>query len=498
MFSNNPPTTLRAFATIALALALALALVTATASAIPFDAGADARTDASSSELSDASATPLDAGPGDARDAGAALAREAFPESPAPQQAVPKEERPELLLRTVLGLLAVLALAYIGGHRRVRRLEETLGIHSLIAGGFPFVALGLIAKHPSVGAISDVGLATLGPLIEFALGWLGFLVGLRFDLRAAEKLPKRLGTTIGLETALPFAVAALTCGALVAWLGDSSVATAAARSGVLLGIAAAMSTPQSGTSQPSSGPAHVLAKHLDEVVGVLGLALVAVLFRPARVELAWELPGTVWLFLAVGMGATLGVLAYVLLRRTISGAESIAIVLGSVAFTGGMAAYVSLPPIVVCFVAGLVLANAPGARKEELRKTLGVLERPIYLVFLFVAGALWDPGDWRGWALLFTFVASRLVGLSVAARASRPAEVVSGPFAPLSVVSIAVAVSAQSLYQSPALPWMMTAVIGGAMVSEVLAQVASRTARGRLNPAPQVESVGSLPPRERG
>jgi hypothetical protein len=122
-----------------------------------------------------------------------------------------------------------------------------------------------------------------------------------------------------------------------------------------------------------------------------------------------------------------------------------------------------------------------------LLRTLSVLERPIYLVFLFVAGALWDPGDWRGWVLLAAFVCSRIAGLAVAARIANrhpeqrlpdaaPAIAAS---APLSIVAIAVVVSAQSLYQGRAVPWMMTAVIGGAMASEILAHLTARVRRGR-------------------
>jgi hypothetical protein len=49
--------------------------------------------------------------------------------------------------------------------------------------------------------------------------------------------------------------------------------------------------------------------------------------------------------------------------------------------------------------------------------------------------------------------------------------------APLSIVSIAVVAGVQSLYESRALPWMMTAVIGGAMAIEILAQMLRRAPR---------------------
>jgi hypothetical protein len=46
--------------------------------------------------------------------------------------------------------------------------------------------------------------------------------------------------------------------------------------------------------------------------------------------------------------------------------------------------------------------------------------------------------------------------------------------APLGALSIAIVVSAEDLYFSPSIPWMVTAVIGGAIVTEVLVQWFSR------------------------
>src|SRR5690606_1410137 len=46
-----------------------------------------------------------------------------------------------ILLQTILGLLALLALAWLAGNPRVRHLEEVLGLSRVVAAGFPFIAL---------------------------------------------------------------------------------------------------------------------------------------------------------------------------------------------------------------------------------------------------------------------------------------------------------------------------------------------------------------------
>ena len=43
----------------------------------------------------------------------------------------------------------------------------------------------LIARLPAVGILTDDVIAEVTPVLHFGLGWLGFLVGFRFDVRFA-------------------------------------------------------------------------------------------------------------------------------------------------------------------------------------------------------------------------------------------------------------------------------------------------------------------------
>jgi hypothetical protein len=111
------------------------------------------------------------------------------------------------------------------------------------------------------------------------------------------------------------------------------------------------------------------------------------------------------------------------------------------------------------------------------------MERPIYLLFLLVAGSFWDITAWQGWALMFLFVPARLFGKWLGVRASR--HLVPGGltlneqrsliFSPMGALSIAIVVNAQDLYFGAAVPWMVTAVIGGAIVTEIIVQVSGRS-----------------------
>jgi hypothetical protein len=71
------------------------------------------------------------------------------------------------LLRVVVGLTAVLALAVIAAHPLVRKVERKLGLTVLVSSGLPFLALGVIFRHPSIGILTDDVVADemVGPVL---------------------------------------------------------------------------------------------------------------------------------------------------------------------------------------------------------------------------------------------------------------------------------------------------------------------------------------------
>jgi hypothetical protein len=253
------------------------------------------------------------------------------------------------------------------------------------------------------------------------------------------------------------------------------LATAGAISATGVGDRAAPQNAQGEEPDPMRA-----VESLDEIIAVVGLAALGAFFRPLWIQFEWDLPGTVWLILSLGVGLCLGLIVYALLagRR---GSEFLALLLGSVALASGIAGYLFLSPLVVCFIAGALLVNLPGEHKQLCWTILTQLERPIYYLFFAIAGALWHVADWRGWALLVAFLASRGVGYAIARRilgrqSPRLAARVevsgwgSTLFPPISMVSIAIVMSAQVLYRDPAIPWIVTAVIGGAIASELLSR----------------------------
>jgi hypothetical protein len=98
--------------------------------------------DAMPADAMPADATPADAMPADAMPADAGFAQPAVVEQPT------SGERAGVIIRVIIGLSILFVLAHLAAHPRIKRLQEELRIAQLTTAGFPFVLLGLIARHP--------------------------------------------------------------------------------------------------------------------------------------------------------------------------------------------------------------------------------------------------------------------------------------------------------------------------------------------------------------
>lgn len=408
-------------------------------------------------------------------------------------------------IKVIAGLLVLLALAYLGGHRKLVRLQERMGIGGVITAGAPFILLGVLASHDSIGILSDDVIGRLRPILHFGLGWIGFIIGAQLDIRVLDRVPKGTAYLILVEALGPFGITAAGCGAMMIAFGMDIRDPETWRDIVLLGTAAAMTAPRkyrgfANRTWHEGRGVDVLLGQLDEMVGVIGLVFITAYFR-ADVGGTWQLPDTAWIFVSLGLGVAIGVLIFAMIRVPVSNAEFLAVVLGGIAFASGLAGYLRLSPIAICFIAGVLVTNFPNEQRENVFKILHHLERPVQLLFLMVAGAVWDVTDWRGWVLVPLFVAGRVLGkwTGVVAAKTAVGQFLPSNFAdqrnwvtPLSGLSIALVISVQSLYADQGLAWIVTAVIGGSFVTEFLVSRTAGDERSVAAPIDELERSGPI------
>lgn len=384
-------------------------------------------------------------------------------------------------IKVIGGLIVLLALAYLGAQRRVVRFQERLGISGVITAGFPFVALGLIARSDVFGILSGPVLENIRPVMYFGLGWLGFIIGAQLDIRVLERVPKGTAYLIFVEALAPFVAVAGACVAVMLAFGSSWREPAVWRDGILLGAAAAMTAPRrfrgfANRSWRENRSADILLGQLDELIGVVSLLFITAYFRAPGAS-AWQMPNQAWIFVSLGIGVAVGALIFAMVRMPSSSVEFLAVLVGGIAFASGFAGFLHLSPIVICFLAGVLVTNFPNDERENVFRILRHLERPLHLMFLIVAGAMWDVSDWRGWVLVPVFVCSRVAGKWLGTTMSKRVLAPSMPprflddrqlVVPLSALSIGLVISVSHTYAGQSIAWVVTAVIGGAIVTELL------------------------------
>jgi hypothetical protein len=354
--------------------------------------------------------------------------------------------------------------------------------------GLPFALLGLIANQPQVDILTESVLQEIAPLMPLGLGWIGFVVGARFEAQRFKELPPGTGISVFVLTTVPAALLAAALIFSMSQLRDEKVTNQVLRDALLLataGIMAARRTPGFASilfhgRQPPERIRWIV--DLEQLAGVFGLMFISAFFRPSAGIVSWVLPGTGWLFITLGIGTAIGMLLYATFGQIRKGPQFAAILLGSVAFTAGMASYLRLSSLAVCFIAGAIFINLGAGWAQPLRAVLERMERPIYFLFMIIAGALWHPGEWQGWMLMTIFVSVRFLSKWLSAnllgRFFVPdlgkSERQTMAAAPLGALSVAIVISAQDLYFGATDPAIVTAVLGGALISELLIRLLSR------------------------
>jgi hypothetical protein len=385
-------------------------------------------------------------------------------------------------IRIIIALVAILVLAYVAGDPRVHAIERRLRVSGVVTSGLPFVFIGVLLGHPDIGVLSESVLHQIRPFLPFGLGWIGFVIGIRFDLQRVVRLPRLTGVSALITGLVPLAT--ITGAAAIMLLITDGFTTEGVflRNALILGVAGLLGV-RAARVRALGVEVDRLARlaQLQELIAIACLLVLAAFFRPAG-AVGWQMPPIAWLFVTVGLGTLLGGVIYVILSQFDKGPEVSLLMLGSIALAAGVASYLRLSPIAVCFIAAAMVGNFPGGWKELGAGALVRLERPIYLVFLVIVGAIWQIGAWQGWVLMALFVVARFGGRWLGVELVRrrfPGELTGEDrsrlvLAPVDALAVAIVVNAQDLYLGTMIPWLVTAVIGGAIVTEVIVQMAGR------------------------
>jgi hypothetical protein len=313
--------------------------------------------------------------------------------------------------------LAIGALSVLASNRRLLEAGRFLNLAQLSASGLSFLAVGVALGPQALGLLAQKDLTALRPVVALGLGLGGLMMGLNLDLRVLRRLPRAVYRASLAQSGVGFALVTVPLAGLLFATAQFALPQALGAA-ALLGAAASISSghlavlwSRSGRLDRGRGLSVALLAMLDDLMGVLVLAVALVLGAASNLG-----SGLGLVALAVLLGLSCGALVAYLAHAVTEVAELAAIQLGGLALVAGAAAYLRVSALIAGLACGAVLALVGGRAEGAMYRSLLRVERPAYLMLVFLIGAHVDPRNALTWAILPVFVGLRFVGKVVGGR----------------------------------------------------------------------------------
>jgi len=305
-------------------------------------------------------------------------------------------------------LMGLLLLSYVGsliiGGRTARGLPS----------GVEFIALGFAVGPHALGLVERPMIAEFAPIVQVALGWLAFVVGLDFGRAGGRRVrakPMALGVFCALLTG---GTVALVVNRFLAYVPVPGINET---NGLLLAAGAGAVTAETtrfvvqwvAVRWNVKGPVSTLLVEIAAADDLAPLVLAGAVFAfmPSS-TVALEMHAGGWFLLSLSLGGLLGTVTALLLR----GAEGYAVwgaLIGTLLLGVGTSTRFGLCTIFVTFVMGIALAGVSPHRRA-LRRMVSPTERAVLYPMLLLAGAHLNLGPLLENRMLVAVLALVLMG----------------------------------------------------------------------------------------
>lgn len=392
-------------------------------------------------------------------------------------------------MKLVFAAILIVVIAFIGSRLSFVHIRLPLGVRNIFLTGIEYVLVGFLLGGAALDLLDTSTLDGLYPFVGMGLSWIGMLFGVQWEFRRLSHIPGRVFGVALVQSLITTVVVAVPF--LLLFQSLYSHETELLVIGAVTLAAAASGTASSGLSlfsRNTPSPARPLMRlltnvsNMDDLVGLTAFGLIsclAVLHAGGSTFL--------WIGVSVGLGLAVGLLIVALTAYRLKDDEMLLVVMGAITFSGGLALYLSLSPLLVNLIAGIVVANlARGRARRGIRSVLLRGEHSIYIIFLILVGAGWRIDS--VWLLAFVpvYVLVRALGKSLGGFVSVRL-FLSGSGTPgglgLGLLShggmaVAIVVNLHQIHRSEVTDAVITVVLLGIILSELIAPASTRRLLG--------------------
>jgi hypothetical protein len=282
-------------------------------------------------------------------------------------------------------LLGLLVVAYVGSH-----LIGGRGDNMRLASGAEYLVLGVALGPYALGAAERSTLHAFQPLAVIGTAWITLVIGVGFGVREGRRISLHgIVSGVALSVLSVASVAALSYVVLARmWrlAGDELLFLSCG-----VGLVSCETTRHAVrwvvARHGAQGPLSVLiaeASEIDDIVPIVGIALLFPLMEPPAVSLSVPIWG--WLAMTPILGVLLGGTAAALLRAEPRASDGWGVIIGAALLGTGIASRLGLAPQAVTFAIGVSLALL-SRHRGEVRMMLARSEQAVLLPLLMLAGA---------------------------------------------------------------------------------------------------------------
>ena len=324
-------------------------------------------------------------------------------------------------MKTIAAILflAVLALA---GHRKsfVKVLPSRAGSFFFLT-GTEFLLVGYLLGDSFLGILDAATIDQVRPFLIVGLGWIGLLAGIQLEWKALGMFGRTSYLRILLYgCCVLFLVSVGLYGLFHIWFPSDpqlvlAVAVLAVTALCTAQASIALWTQHLSKQKRPLGLMLQFVSSVNDVIAIVLFGLLVGFYQPAQGGIGLPLFPLQKFVVSLLLGALMGLLLLMLFRTRLGEVDKILIVMGLVLFGGGMAYLLGISPLLLHLVAGMILANL-SLKSEETYRLLMRIERPLYLIFLMIAGAYLHIGSPLVFLLAVAYALIRALSQGVAGR----------------------------------------------------------------------------------
>lgn len=311
-------------------------------------------------------------------------------------------------------VITIILIGYIGERFVFSKERLPAFLRDIFLTGWEFILIGMLIGPAGLAVINEVRLEQLDPFIALGLGWAGLIFGSqlrRGDLAKIDKGLRRLTVvqSVAVWAGLflvyfVFSLALFRLSLIEALASSLIVAGAGAISSPTALSLVAQRFPRSKT--PIVRQLMVIAS-LDLAPALVMIGTVFCFFQPGR-EIGFSLErGFAYLFYSLMVAVALAGLFRFFGRERLSPEEDLAALIGFIVFTSGIAFYLSLSPLFLSLLVGVILANVL-AHDDKVFRLLYMTEKPFYVMLLIISGMWWSEFGPAVWVMAAAVVVARL------------------------------------------------------------------------------------------